>query len=422
MSNPTYANIFNILKPIEAMTERKSGYFSFSASGKDQNLTFRLNFGRDDRGAIKYELLEEGERNALEPLMVAGRPNCIIDKDVTAIAEQMEVLEVSKGVTDVIVAIVEGLRRMEVVAPVFALNKAVDTKNTNRAEYVFGIAAYLLDDLYQPVGRISLSITVFKMSQLEKTANLIRKAHAERDAEEAGIAKDVVVTDGGNERYKITAMIQPGSPAMEQLMAKQNPETVQAVEEFAELVNNKLPLKLPLADIVDTEPREALSDQSPIAEPKMLDGYRLTEEGVRYRLTEAGVPTTLAPGELHFQPVDENGLILQGTVKANVPDEADPYTYGTESVSITPSLLYALHENTPKFNLTNAESGLDAENLSKLAEYTEQTKRLHITPDPTAEMGYTATVQNGDIGVVDKGYKLTDMHGDRGVIVPVSKD
>jgi hypothetical protein len=399
MSNPTYANIFNILKPIEAMTERKSGYFSFSASGKDQNLTFRLNFGRDDRGAIKYELLEEGERNALEPLMVAGRPNCIIDKDVTAIAEQMEVLEVSKGVTDVIVAIVEGLRRMEVVAPVFALNKAVDTKNTNRAEYVFGIAAYLLDDLYQPVGRISLSITVFKMSQLEKTANLIRKAHAERDAEEAGIAKDVVVTDGGNERYKITAMIQPGSPAMEQLLAKEAAE--KAVGEFAELVNNKLPLNNLHG---------------------MKDGYGVTESGVRYRLTEAGVPTTLAPGELHFQPVDENGLVLQGTVKANVPDEAEPYTLGNESVCIDPELLAILDAKAPKFNLTNAAAGLDADNLSALAEYTEQTKRLHITPDPTAEMGYTATVQNGDIGVVDKGYKLTDMHGDRGVIVPVSKD
>lgn len=342
MSNPTYANIFNILKPIEAMTERKSGYFSFSASGKDQNLNFRLLFSGNDRGTIKYEQLDNGERTSVADMLVNGRPNCIIDKDVTAIADQMAVLEVSKGVTDVIVAIVEGMRRMEVVAPVFALNKAVDTKNTNRPEYVFGIAAYLLDDLYQPVGRISLSITVFKMSQLEKTANLIRKANAERDAEEAGIAKDVVVTDGGNERYKISAMIQPGSPAMEQLMAKQNPEVVKAVEGFADLVNNKLPLN-----------------------------------------TLHGMKDDSGEGMVREMPT---GGSYEGTVKANVPDEAEPYALGNESVCIDPELLAILDGKTPKFNLTDHIG--DADNL----------------------------------GVVDRGYKLTDMHGDRGVIVPVSKD
>lgn len=299
MSNPTYANIFNILKPIEAMTERKSGYFSFSVSGKDQNLTFRLQFSGNERGTIKYERLEEGERASLEQMLVNGRPNCIIDKDVTAIAEQMAVLEVSKGVTDVIVAIVEGMRRMEVVAPVFALNKAVDAKNTNRAEYVFGIAAYLLDDQYQPVGRISLSITVFKMSQLEKTANLIRKAHAERDAEEAGIAKDVVVTDGGNERYKITAMIQPGSPAMEQLVRSRDTyhdgvKVTQAVSEFAELVNNELPLNN-VHGMKDTsaEQWEAHGFVLPVATGGGYEGFKATEQngdlGVvdpKYKLTD----------------------------------------------------------------------------------------------------------------------------------------
>lgn len=367
MSNPTYANIFNILKPIEAMTERKSGYFSFSASGKDQNLAFRLQFSGNDRGMIKYELLEEGERMTLNH-MVNGRPNCIIDKDVTAIAEQMAVLEVSKGVTDVIVAIVEGLRRMEVVAPVFALNRAVDTKNTNRAEYVFGIAAYLLDDQYQPVGRISLSITVFKMSQVERTAMLIRKANEERDMEEAGVARDVVVTDGGNERYKITAMIQPGSPAMEQLMAKE--QASNALGELADVINNELPLN-----------------------------------------------------NVHGMKDDSDDWANVGSakvIKANVPDEAEPYTLGNESVCIDPELIAILDAKAPKFNLASGDIGAD--NLSALAEYAEQTKRLHITPDPTAELGCTATLQNGDKGVIDKGYKLTDMHGDRGVVVPVSED
>lgn len=363
MSNPTYANIFNILKPIEAMTERKSGYFSFSASGKDQNLTFRLQFSGNDRGAIKYELLEEGERASLEHMLVSGRPNCIIDKDVTAIAEQMAVLEVSKGVTDVIVAIVEGLRRMEVVAPVFALNKAVDAKNTNRAEYVFGIAAYLLDDQYQPVGRISLSITVFKMSQLEKTAMLIRQANAERDAEEAGIAKDVVVTDGGNERYKITAMIQPGSPAMEQLLAKE--QLTKATTEFAELVNNKLPLNN-LHGMKDTsaEQWEAHGFVSPVA----------------------------------------TGGGYEGTVKANVPDEAEPYSLGTETVSMDPALMDVLHAKAPQF----AENALDngsrgTENLRQFA--TELCEahgyELHIKP---ADQGFTVTEQNGDLGVVDANH------------------
>jgi hypothetical protein len=375
MSNPTYANIFNILKPIEAMTERKSGYFSFSASGKDQNLTFRLQFSGNDRGAIKYELLEEGERASLEHMLVSGRPNCIIDKDVTAIAEQMAVLEVSKGVTDVIVAIVEGLRRMEVVAPVFALNKAVDAKNTNRAEYVFGIAAYLLDDQYQPVGRISLSITVFKMSQLEKTAMLIRQANAERDAEEAGIAKDVVVTDGGNERYKITAMIRPGSPAMEQLMAKE--QLTKATTEFAELVNNKLPLntlhgmKDIIGEAVTMDPAlmDALNAKAPQFTENALDNGSRGTENLRQFATEQW--------EAHgfVSPVATSGG-YEGTVKANVPDEADGYVFGNETTSMDPAF----------------------------AEYAEQTKRLLITPDPTADLGYTTTVQNGDMGVVDPNH------------------
>lgn len=323
MSNPTYANIFNILKPIEAMTERKSGYFSFSASGKDQNLNFRLLFSGNDRGTIKYEMLDKGERSSVEEMLVNGRPNCIIDKDVTAIAEQMAVLEVSKGVTDVIVAIVEGLRRMEVVAPVFALNRAIDSKNTQRAEYVFGIAAYLLDDQYQPCGRISLSITVFKMSQVERTANLIRKANAERDAEEGAIAGTAANSqDRSNDRYKITAMIQPGSPAMEQLI-------------------------------------------------RSKDVYA---DGVKVSSNE--LPRT----ELH-----------------GMKD-----TSGNESVCIDPELLAELDAKTPKFNFAP-----EADNAAPgFAEYAEQTKRLHITPDPTAELGY----------------KVTDMHGDRGVIVPVSQD
>lgn len=382
MSITTYDNIFNILKPIEEMTKNVSGYFNFSASGKDQNLTFRLLFGRNDRGVLKYEVLEEGERQALVPesILVEGRPNCIIDKDIVAIGEQMNVLEVSKGVTDVIVAITEGMRRMEVVGPVFALNRAIDSKNTGRAEYVFGIAAYVLDDQYQYVGRLSLSVTVSKMSQLERTANLIRKAQEEREIavlDENGLAPEKPVSGhssmtadcrtGNNDRYKITAMIQPGSPAMEQLVRSRDTyhdgvKVTQAVGEFAELINNKLPLN-------------------------NLHGMKDTS-------AETMVQTVATGGS------------YEGTIKANVPDEAEPYTLGNESVCIDPELLAILDAKAPKFNLTNAAAGLDADNLSALAEYTEQTKRLHITPDPTAELGY----------------KLTDMHGECGVVVPVSKD
>jgi hypothetical protein len=239
MSTATYANIFNILKPIEELTQNSRGYFNFSASGKDQNLIFRLLFGRNDRGVIKYEVLEEGERDALQ-LLVGGRPNCIIEKDIIAIGEQMKVLEVSQGVTDVIVAIAEGMRRMEVVGPVFALNRAIDSKNTQRVEHTFGIAAYVLDDQYQPVGRLSLSVSVFKMSQMERTASLVRKANAERDAQDAAAVAQFTERTQNNDRYKITAMIQPGSPAMEQLMAKEAAE--KAVNEFAEVIGNDLPL------------------------------------------------------------------------------------------------------------------------------------------------------------------------------------
>lgn len=408
MSNPTYANIFNILKPIEELTRTKSGYFSFSCSGKDQNLTFRLQFSGQERGQIKYEQLEQGERHLALEMQSAGRPNCIIEKDITAITEQMAVLEVSKGVTDVITAIAEGMRRMEVANPVFALNRAIDSKNTQRAEYMFGIAAYVLNDQYEPVGRISLSITVFKMSQLERTSNLIRKAQEERELavlDENGLAPQKPVSGhssmtadcrtGNNDRYKITAMIQPGSPAMEQLLAKE--QLTKATTEFTELVNNKLPLNNV----------HGMKDTS--AEQWEAHGF--------------------------VMPVATGGG-YEGTVKANVPDEAEPYSLGNESVCIDPELLAILDGKAPKFDanlmdvpqgdyvqgttegmrefiegkgykLTDMHGGMGV--VVKIedctdAEYIEQTKNLHITPDPTAELGYTATLQNGDTGVVDPNH------------------
>lgn len=226
MASATYDKIFNLLKSIEVASELERHAFNFSAAGRDQNLKFKLYFNRNEHGTVAYELLEAGEISLARSMLLAGR-DTIQAGDVTAVAEQMVVLKVSPVISDKIVQIVEGLRRMEVSAPVFALNKAVKKRSGNTTEYIFGLAAYVLDDNWEPIGRVTFNISVWEMSQLEKTGLLIRETEERRKAEAALPLKDPItvmvpdVSDGGNDRYKISAMIQPGSPAMEQLRAKE---------------------------------------------------------------------------------------------------------------------------------------------------------------------------------------------------------
>lgn len=251
MSSAIYDKIFNVLKPIELAEANSRHPFNISASGRDQNLKFRLHINRSERGLVVYEVLEAGEASVARAMLLAGR-DTILPKDVEAVTQQMDVLKVSPIIGNTITQIVEGLRRMEVAAPVFALNRSNEKKYGNVTVYNFGLAAYVLDDAWEPIGRISLSFDVFEMSQLEITGMKLRAAEEARRAEgqpamtveeQNGVihVDRNPALDRGNDRYKIAAMIQPGSPAMEQLKAKEaSPEQVKAVEEFRELVDNKL--------------------------------------------------------------------------------------------------------------------------------------------------------------------------------------
>lgn len=229
-SQQVFAKLFRFLKEIEAGGERARHSFNFSSSGRDQNLKFNLYFNRAERGKISYELLETGEISMARNMMLAGR-DVILPKDVENVREQMEVLEVSPVIADALTAIVAGLRAMEVSAPVFTLSQSNKRIGSNEIVYVFGIAAYVLNDSWEPIGRIMFSMDVFKMSPLERTAIKLREAE---DAKRANgePALDIEVAEGVVKvgsfdtpqpgRYSLGAMLQPDSVAMKADKAKKD--------------------------------------------------------------------------------------------------------------------------------------------------------------------------------------------------------
>lgn len=219
---PIFTKILNLLKPIEWAGERERHSFNFSGAGRDQNLKFTLYFNRAERGLITYVPLESGEVPMAKNMLLAGR-DVILPADVDNVYQQMEVLEVSPVIASVVTTIVAGLRAMEVSVPVFSLSKSEKRLTNNEVNYIFGLVAFILDDAWEPIGRITFTMNVFKMSPLERTA-LTLKAQ-EREKKETQVPtdattrnpNDVVVIGGGNDRYKLSAMIQPGSVARAQL-------------------------------------------------------------------------------------------------------------------------------------------------------------------------------------------------------------
>lgn len=223
---PIFTKILNLLKPIEWAGERERHSFNFSGAGRDQNLKFTLYFNRAERGLITYVPLDSGEVPMAKNMLLAGR-DVILPADVDNVYQQMEVLEVSPVIGSVVTTIVAGLRAMEVSVPVFSLSKSEKRLANNEVNYIFGLVAFVLDDAWEPIGRITFTMNVFKMSPLERTALSLKaqenekkeaKANAQAPAAAANPnATDVVVIGGGNDRYKLSAMIQPGSVARAQL-------------------------------------------------------------------------------------------------------------------------------------------------------------------------------------------------------------
>lgn len=231
-SQQVFAKILQILKPIESEGVRARHSFNFSGHGRDQNLRFVLYFNRAERGAIAYELLEKGEQSIARNMLLAGR-DVILPQDVAAVAEQMDVLEVSPVIGGVVASIVAGLKAIEVSAPVFTLSKSEKRISNNEIVYVFGLAAYVLDDAWEPIGRIMFSMEVFKMSPLERTAMKLREAE---DAKRNNGEPSLEVTEASGvvkvaprhpelgraaRSYALSAMLQPDSIAMQANKTKQ---------------------------------------------------------------------------------------------------------------------------------------------------------------------------------------------------------
>lgn len=230
-SQQVFGKLFTFLKAIEAGGERARHSFNFSSSGRDQNLKFNLYFNRAERGKIAYDLLEPGELSIARTMLLAGR-DVILPTDVSAVREQMDVLEVSPVIGEAVTAIVAGLRAMEVSAPVFTLSKSEKRISNNESVYVFGLAAYVLNDAWEPIGRVMFSMEVFKMSPLERTAMKLREAEDAKRAngepsleinEESGVVKVAPRhPDLGRaaRSYALGAMLQPDSVAMRAEKAK----------------------------------------------------------------------------------------------------------------------------------------------------------------------------------------------------------
>lgn len=289
--NPSYTRIFDMLKVIEISSSHQRYPLTFSVHGRavDPHFTFRLQFAENRVGVIKVEPLEPGEVNLAEEVIRTQR-NTILPEDVSAAFEQLNVLEVYPTIVDVTTAIFAGLRQMQVSSPVFTLNRATDEHN--RLVYILGLAAYVVDDSFMPVSRVTMTIEVRPMSSFEKTAVALKKQRA-KNAEE-GLPEPVLkTTERGPMADQMVEIVEriaddlDGKPA----------GTAEAVAELNQLANG-----LPVSDLNSV----SMAEQVEGTEPR---GYRVRD------LT----PQRVGMG----RPASTGAAKLPGAVEATVSEYAE---------------------------------------------------------------------------------------------------
>lgn len=174
-----YDLIFSALKNIENQNDpKRRGGFSFSAHGKSaaHNLKFRFQRGDNPHGQLTWTPVSGS-------LGAGGNTvqNTITDEDIQNVQVQCEKVEINPYWAERVVLLFKAMQGLGLLMPTFQV-QGYHPSWRSGGGYALKVKGWLHSEEGAPLGELELEVHAFPMGQYEKSAHLLEKANAAREA------------------------------------------------------------------------------------------------------------------------------------------------------------------------------------------------------------------------------------------------